>query len=192
MMSQTAPAVETHDASESMSGNNKDNAFVSFYNDCDISDYLYTKPAFEAGFLPLEPLDAEEAKIAHSGPVPAATRRPTETFNTGTTPPANSTTTTAMKQNSVSSTTPLRSNMKSGSTNSKATKVVERRPSFIEVTVPDVHHAHHNTHRRHSSEAHLPMSWWPAIEDKSQHQWVEAADEEEDMIEDEMFYASYD
>ncbi|KEF59239.1 uncharacterized protein A1O9_04083 [Exophiala aquamarina CBS 119918] len=68
-------------------------------------------------------------------------------------------------------------------------KVVERRPSFIEYPTPSEHKGHsQGQHRRHSSENHPTMSWWPENEMIAQHVWVEkdqpSADEEEDMLED--------
>jgi len=190
MMSQTTPVTKTHHQEEEVTFVGKGAAFVSVYNDGDISEYLYTTPAFASGFLPLEP---EEGK-QHATPVNIKpTRRPTETFNTGTTPPS----TAAAEKNATGLPTPVKSAMKTP----QAAKVVERRPSFIEVTTPHVHHAHehehehkpHDEHRRHSSESHLPMGWWPQPEEKAKHEWEEEdeADEEEDVIE-EAFYASYD
>ena len=147
----------------------KDRAFVSLYNDTDISEYLYKQPAFQNGFLPLEPEPAQ-----------------TKSNNTETTPATTKTTAAA---------TPLKPALKSSS--STPAKAVERRPSFIEVSIPHSHQ-HENKHqhreRRHSSETHLPMSWWPETENVAEHTWVEqdqvSADEEEDVIE-EAFYASY-
>jgi len=187
-MSQTTPVTKTHHQEEEVTFVGKGAAFVSVYNDGDISEYLYTTPAFASGFLPLEP---EEGK-QHATPVNIKpTRRPTETFNTGTTPPS-----TAAAEKTA---TDLPTSVKSAMKTQKAAKVVERRPSFIEVTMPHVHHTHehehkaHDEHRRHSSESHLPMGWWPQPEEKAKHEWEEEdeADEEEDVIE-EAFYASYD
>ncbi|KIV84632.1 hypothetical protein PV11_00405 [Exophiala sideris] len=160
MISETAPA-QTHHQAQAMASEVKDRAYISLYNDTDISEYLYKQPAFQNGFLPLEP-EQEQTKQSN-------------------TPPATKTTAAA---------TPLKSAMRS-SPSSPPAKIVERRPSFIEVSVP---HQHQHRERRHSSETHLPMSWWPETETVAQHVWVErdqvSADEEEDVIE-EAFYASY-
>jgi len=195
MMSQAAPIAETHPKEGDMASMSKGSAFVSVYNDGDISEYLYTTPAFASGFLPLEP--EEEAKTTQSQPPKhtrpitiKSARRPTETFNTGTTP---------TKATSETEPTAVPTPIELAETTQH--KVVERRPSFIEVTMPhvhghghdhdhkDAHHGHHE-HRRHSSSSQRAMGWWPETEEKSQHDWVEA-DEEEDVIED-GYYASYD
>jgi len=224
MMSQTAPAIETHPEADQV-GTEKDEAFVSFYNEADLSQYLYTTPAFASGFLPLEPLDEKPTTSTTTTIQPVAikpTRRPTETFNTGTTPPQVHASVAGTNSTAKVMPTPLKSSIKAASnsasspdhtaaTQAPTAKVVERRPSFVEVTFPQVHgHGHGHEHhghqsRRHSSESHLPLSWWPEPEEKAQHEWVEAdqekpdedkpdqdsADEEEDAIE-EAFYASYD
>lgn len=119
-------------------------------------------------------------------------------MNTGTTPPS-----TIMEKKTVDP-TPLKSSRNAGANSEESQKPYdkERRPSFVEVSVPHAHHEEHNPHphRRHSSETHLPMSWWPEDNAGAQHVWVErtecveediSADEEEDAIE-EAFYASYD
>jgi len=192
MMSQAAPITETPRPEAEAAFMAKDAAFVSVYNDGDISEYLYTTPAFASGFLPLEPED--EKQHAHATAVNIkSTRHPTETFNTGTSP-----TSTTEKQVTALP-TPVKSAMKTQTR--PAAKAVERRPSFIEVTLPHAHHGHEHEHehkahheqRRHSSESHLPMNWWPEPEDKTKHEWEDedVADEEEDVME-EAFYASYD
>ncbi|KAK6383507.1 hypothetical protein LTS17_002799 [Exophiala oligosperma] len=202
MISETAPAVRTHQhGNEGISGV-KDNAFISFYNDCDVSELLFKEPAFNHGYLPLEP-ESQQQSTGQSRPIPfKATRRPTDHMNTGTTPP----TTITEKKTNVVDPSPLKSSTKAGAEQSqKKSYEKERRPSFVEVSVPHVHHEEqhhpHHLHRRHSSETHLPMSWWPEDETCAQHLWVEhtecaegddvSADEEEDAIE-EAFYASYD
>jgi len=193
MISETAPVAQAQDKSETMSAI-KDNAFVSFYNDCDVSEYLFKEPAFKHGFLPLEP-EPEQPK--QSQPIPFKARmRPAEHINTGTTPP----TTTVLEKKQMAP-TPLKTATKNESTSEKGEKVYERerRPSFVEVSVPHLHEEHPHHHRRHSSETHLPMSWWPDTETVAEHVWVEreecdedlSADEEEDAIE-EAFYASYE
>ncbi|KAI1618785.1 hypothetical protein EDD37DRAFT_623702 [Exophiala viscosa] len=173
MISETAPA-QTHHQAQTTASDIKDRAFVSLYNDTDISEYLYKQPAFQNGFLPLEP-EPEQTKQSHAA----------------TTPQQTTTKTTAAA-------TPLKSAMKT-SPQSTPAKVVERRPSFIEVSVPHSHqhqheHKHQHQERRHSSETHPPMNWWPETENVAQHTWVErnqvSSDEKEDVIE-ETFYASY-
>lgn len=124
-------------------------AFVSVYNDGDISEYLFTKPAFASGFLPLEP--EVEAKTTqpqpptHTRPITIkSTRRPTETFNTGTTP---------TEPAPVAEPTELPAHVKHVETPHR--KVEERRPSFIEVTTPNVHgHAHDHDHDHDRDHEH--------------------------------------
>lgn len=175
----------------------KDNSFVSVYNEADFSDYLYTAPAFEAGFLPLEPTD--EQKPAQ--PIVIKSHiRPAETSNTGTTPPPRAVLGRAQTE-TATLVKPATKTAQPESAASKPTERQERRPSFLGVTPVDVHHEHHehhehkdedkahHEHRRHSSESHQPMSWWPEDEQKARHVWVEeedlSADEEEDFCEDE-------
>ncbi|KAK7887681.1 hypothetical protein LTR67_009583 [Exophiala xenobiotica] len=201
MISETAPVVQAQDTNKTMSAI-KDNAFVSFYNDCDVSEYLFKEPAFKHGFLPLEAEpEAQQPKQSQpqSQPIPFTARmRPSDHINTGTTPP------TTVPEKKQMAQTPLKTATNNESTSEGGEKAYERerRPSFVEVSVPHhLHqeHPHHPQHRRHSSEAHLPLSWWPEPETVSEHVWVErddrsedlSADEEEDAIE-EAFYASYD
>lgn len=85
--------------------------------------------------------------------------------------------------------TPIKSCMRAEPEPKTSAKVVERRPSFIEVSTPSEHKEQQNgPHRRHSSGSHVAMSWWPEDEMTAQHVWVEkdhtSADEEEDMLED--------
>ncbi|EXJ81118.1 hypothetical protein A1O3_07406 [Capronia epimyces CBS 606.96] len=183
-MSQTAPPTETHKPGEERPAGMKDNAFVAFYNDYDLSELLYRNPVFESGFLPLDPEDEQQA---HSH----AKVRPAETSNTGTTPPPAAAGKQAAQPKSAMKTAPQSSNK---------TRGVERRPSFIEVSMPKMHEhelAHHGPHarRRHSSESHVPMSWWPEDEMLAQIKWVErdcgSADEEEDLVEEEMWVDTF-
>jgi len=119
-------------------------------------------------------------------------------MNTGTTPPS-----TIVEKKTVDP-TPLKASVEADRSSEKKSYDKERRPSFVEVSVPHANHEEHapHHHRRHSSETHLPMSWWPEDETRATHVWVERpesgveddmsdADEEEDAIE-EAFYASYD
>lgn len=165
------------------------------YNDGDYSDYLYTKPAFASGFLPLEPLEEPTAKPSNPMAIHKSKIRPAETCNTGTTPPP----TTSVKKDVVPKST-MMSESQAAVESPAATRAAERRerrPSFIQVTPVDVHHEHQHEHakqekRRHSSASHLPMSWWPEDEGREQHQWVEngetlLADEEEEVLEEEIW-----
>ncbi|KIX02594.1 uncharacterized protein Z518_08535 [Rhinocladiella mackenziei CBS 650.93] len=192
MMSQTAPVNETHQSPGEISSGVRDNAFVSVYNDGDISEYLYITPAFASGFLPLEPQDDKQAHPIH---IHQSKVRPAETFNTGTTPPPAAT----VEKKAPEQQNPPKPAMKNTpqqQANSMAKAVNrERRPSFIEVSTPTTHeheqHKTHHIHRRHSSESHVPMSWWPENEETARHEWVErdgtSADEEEDVIEEEVW-----
>jgi len=162
----------------------KDSVYVAVYNDGDISEYLYTKPAFATGFLALEPQDDKQAHPIHL-------QSTVEPSGTDTTPP------TAVEGETTAK-TPVKPAMKNASTQvNNSTKVSERRPSFIEVTAPSMHaHDHeHKTHRRHSSESHLPMSWWPDTETTAQHEWVEgddaSADGKVEIIQEEVWEATF-
>lgn len=168
-----------HKEVDSFTSNIKDNAFVSVYNDGDITDLLFKESAFASGFLPLEPEDSKPTSMT----IPQ--RRLAAHFNTGTTPP-----TQGFEQKTAANTkkaapTTTKSCMKPDTERKTPAKVVERRPSFIEVSVP---HKEHHVHRRHSSETHSAMDWWPEDNVNAQHVWVEkeqtSADEEEDMLED--------
>lgn len=167
---------------------------MAFYNDYDLSELLYKKPVFETGFLRLEPEDDQQA---HSH-AKARSSETTTATNAATTPPP--TTTVEARKPSQ-----LKSAMKAAPQATRKTKDVERRPSFIEVSTPKVHH-HEPEHRRHSSESHVPMSWWPEDETMAQHKWVEgervcnssgadydcgSADEEEEIFEEEMFAQTF-
>lgn len=163
----------------------RDAAFVSVYNEDDCTELLYTTPAFASGFLPLE--DIEDLKPTR--PITLKSKRqPSETCNTGTTPP-------------VEKKTAMKAAMKVNQNTEAAAKAAERRerrPSFIAVTPVDAHHEHHkdgHRARRHSSESHLPMSWWPESETVASHEWVErndvAADEEEDILEEEIWAETF-
>ena len=170
-----------------MSSSIKDRAFVSVYNDGDISDYLYTTPAFTSGYLPLDPEDETHHHIASNVAI-SSKARPAATLNTENTPTRSSNKMTDAAQTQAQSA--LKPVMPSKTTGN----VVEPRPSFSGVTTPTVHtheNAHkapHHTHRRHSSDAHLPMSWWPEDDASAQHEWAEQdGSEEEDMIEEELW-----
>lgn len=159
----------------------KDNAFVSVYNDGDITELLFKESAFASGFLPLEPEDAKPT------PVTMPKRRLAAHFNTGTTPPTRGIEQRNATKLEKAAQTPIKSCLKADAVPKTPTKVVERRPSFIEVSTPSDHKEHH-AHRRHSSETHMTMGWWPEDDMTAQHVWVEkdqpSADEEEDMLED--------
>jgi len=179
---------ETHIKETNMPPRVKDNAFVSVYNDSDISEYLFTTPAFASGFLPLEP---EDTTHPHQHIAFRAKVRPAATSNTGTTPPP-----LAMEKKTVISRL-IKSAIKATPAPNTAAKVVERRPSFIEVTTPAAKKMNTSipspprSHRRHSSESHIAMKWWPENEETVQHKWVTgdgtSADEEEDFIEEEVW-----
>lgn len=182
MMSQTAPSTQPqHKDVESKASGIKDNAFVSIYNDGDITELLFKESVFASGFLPLEPEDAKPS------PVTIPKRRLAAHFNTGTTPPTRGFEQTKATKVEKVVQTPIKLCIKADAVPKTPTKVVERRPSFIEVSTPSDHKEHHG-HRRHSSETHLSMGWWPEADGTAQHVWVEkdqpSADEEEDMLED--------
>lgn len=181
-MSQTAqPAAHQHKEVESLTSGIKDNAFVSVYNDGDITELLYKESAFASGFLPLEPEDTKPT------PISIPKRRLAEHFNTGTTPPPRGFEPKKATNPEKAAQTPIKSSMRAAPQPKTPTKEVERRPSFIEVSTPSEHKEHHG-HRRHSSEGHVTMSWWPEDDMVAQHVWVEkdqtSADEEEDILED--------
>lgn len=166
---------------ESTSYGNKDNAYVSVYNDGDITELLFKESAFASGFLPLEPEDTKPT------PITIPKRRLAAHFNTGTTPPPRRFELQTAAKPEKAAQTPLKSNMTAAPERKTVSKEVERRPSFIEVSTPSEHKEHHGR-RRHSSEGHVAMSWWPEDEQIAQHVWVEkdqtSADEEEDILED--------
>ncbi|RVX74442.1 hypothetical protein B0A52_01568 [Exophiala mesophila] len=182
MMSQTAPVVETRPRSASTDV--KDNAFVAVYNDGDLTDLLFKEPAFATGFL----VETEEPHKADG--VAISRRKPAAHFNTGTTPPPPAVKATVATQ-------PAKAPMQEATKSSPPPERYERRPSFIEVTLPAEHkenhhpttksHPHPHQHRRESSEEHV-MDWWPENDSTAQHVWVEknqtSADEEEDIFED--------
>lgn len=183
-----AQVVETRPRSAST--DIKDNAFVAVYNDGDLSDLLFKEPAFAAGFL----VETEEPKPAA---VPISRRIPAAHFNTGTTPPPHAVRDTPTPE-------PAKAPVQEAKSSPPAERY-ERRPSFIEVTLPTEHkeredhhptshqHPHHHPHphRRESSEEEHVMDWWPESETAAQHVWVEknqtSADEEEDVFEDAMW-----
>ncbi|EXJ90652.1 hypothetical protein A1O1_03756 [Capronia coronata CBS 617.96] len=191
MMSQTAPTA-THPTSQQAPSSIKDNAFVAFYNDYDISELLYKQPAFESGFLPLEP---EDDRQAHSH---ARVRPSEQTSNTASTTPPPAAGAVGDRSAALKKTAPQQ---QQGAA-SKA-RAVERRPSFIEVSTPKLYDEHEaaqknggrQMRRRHSSESHVPMSWWPEDETTAQLRWEErdcgSADEEEEIMEMEMWTDSF-
>lgn len=186
---QIAPTHPREEATESSSSYVKDNAYISVYNDGDITDLLFKEPAFASGYLVLE---GETPKPAAAIEVPK--RRPAAHFNTGTTPPPKS-----VEEAHVSEpTTPF---LKSAMKPAAPTEVVEHTTKAVEVSPPTEHkeehhhHKHHaHTHSQESEEEHV-MDWWPENEATAQHVWVEkdqvSADEEEDVFEEEIWSETF-
>ncbi|KIW32073.1 uncharacterized protein PV07_03647 [Cladophialophora immunda] len=192
MMSHTAPTSTTeHQAKTSASVEVNNTGYVPNYNDTDYSDFLYLAPPLSTEFLPLEPAADKAARPM----IKKSKVRPSETFNTGTTPPP----TTPMEKPYAKATFPATMSRSSTSDDdmAKAAERRERRPSFVEVTPVKVHHEHekhqdahghhhHDAHRRRSSHESEPMGWWPEDDTKAQHEWVEQ-NEEEDVIEEDVW-----
>ncbi|KAL2432240.1 hypothetical protein ABEF95_002896 [Exophiala dermatitidis] len=193
MISQTAPTEHTTGRENASP---KDYAGVAFYSDYDLTELLYKNPVLDSGFLPLEPEDDAQAHShAHTTTTTTTAKahvQPSKTSKSdGTTTPPPATAAAAAKTKSA---------MKPSTSQNKRSS--ERRPSFIAVSTPTVHHHEHehaaSVHRghttgrrRHSSHSHVPMSWWPESDLIAQHHWVErdcgSADEEEEILEEEMW-----
>jgi hypothetical protein len=169
----------------------KDRAYVSTYNENDYSDFLYLAPPLTAGFLPLE---AKVTETAAALSTKKASIRPTETRNTGTTPPPVSPAQGFEKEYFQATFPPSGQRTPIPEEGQAAAERRERRPSFVEVTPVKVHHghdtqkdAHKQKRHSHSSHSSEPMNWWPDNEASAQHEWVERGAEEGDVIEEEVW-----
>ncbi|OAL21270.1 hypothetical protein AYO22_08233 [Fonsecaea multimorphosa] len=168
-----------------MEANNPD--YVPIDNETDYSDFLYLAPPLSTEFLPLQPTTTDKAAVRPM--VKKSKVRPSETFNTGTTPPP---TTPAKEKPYAEATFPPV--LPADEMAAKAAERRERRPSFVEVTPVKVQHEHekhndahgHHAQRRRSSHESGPMGWWPEDDAKAQHEWVEQ-NEEEDVIEEDVW-----
>ena len=177
---------ETHIKETNMPSRVKYNAFVSVYNDDDINEYLFTTPAFASGFLPLEP---EDTTHPHQHIAFPAKVRPAATSNTGTTPPP-----LAMEKKTMISRL-INQPLKPFPLQTPPQNSLNGDRVFIEVTTPAARKMNTSipspprSHRRHSSESHIPIKWWPENEETVQHKRGTgdrtSADEEEDFIKEE-------
>ncbi|KAH0844835.1 hypothetical protein FOPE_09913 [Fonsecaea pedrosoi] len=189
MMSHTASNLPTEQTEKAPTSANvgTTTGYVPNYNEADYSDFLYLAPSLSTEFLPLEPVTDKAARPM----VKKAKVRPSETFNTGTTPPPS---TPALEKPYAKATFPpvMDQSATSAEAMTKAAERCERRPSFVEVSPVKVHHEHEkhphhpDVHRRRSSQESEPMSWWPENETIAQHEWVEQ-NEEEDVIEEDIW-----
>jgi len=169
-------------------------AYVPNYNESDYSDFLFLAPPLSAEFLPLEPKPSDKAAALS---IKKAKTRPAETLNTGTTPPPVTPANGESFEETEYFESTFPSSGKKTSTSEEVSTAAERReriPSFVEVTPVKVHHEHvkhEGAHRekRHSHSSHdpKPMNWWPEPEKVAQHEWVEEGEEEEDVIEEDVW-----
>ncbi|KAJ9607814.1 hypothetical protein H2200_007893 [Cladophialophora chaetospira] len=189
MISQTTSTITQHQEKEQAPDEVNDHAFVSEYNESDYSDFLYLAPP---EFLPIE--QASTGKVATLD-IRKANIRPTEPANTGTTPTPVTPAGGVEKEYFKATFPPSRQRTPLPEEVQTAAERQERRPSFVEVTPVKVSHENDknkDTHRekRHSHSSHEsePLSWWPEPESTAQHEWIEqGADEEEDVIEEEVW-----
>jgi len=197
MLSQTVSTTIPHNQEKlSVPAEVSNDAYVPNYNESDYSDFLYLAPPLSSQFLPLEPNPSDKAAALSTK---KAKTRPAETINTGTTPPpvtpadGESFEEKEYFESTFPSVGKKTSTPEEVSTSTAADRR-ERRPSFIEVTPVKVHHEHEkhqdaHTEKRHSHSSHdpKPMDWWPEPEKVAQHEWVEEGEEEEDIIEEDVW-----
>jgi len=188
MISQTTSIIPQHHEKSTVPDEVKDHAFVSNYNESDYSDFLYLAPP---EFLPLEQTPTDKVAALN---IKKAKIRPAETVNTGTTPPPVTPATGVEKEYIRATFPPSRQRTPLPEEAQASAERQERRPSFVEVTPVKVHHEHDKNQdahkeRRHSHSSHdsEPLSWWPENETIAQHEWVDEGDEEEDVIEEEIW-----